>query len=130
MSGHGEVFWNELMTDDPDSAKDFYAAVMGWEILDGPMPNGEGRYILAKKGEENICGIFPNQGDQAQPSANRWMTYISVDNIDDVVAKVSEHGGQVMMPPFDLPGIGKFSMIKDPTGAELGLAEPHMATEN
>ena len=34
---HGAFSWNELMTTDPEAAKQFYSEVFGWETEEYPM---------------------------------------------------------------------------------------------
>jgi predicted enzyme related to lactoylglutathione lyase len=40
-----------------------------------------------------------------------------VDNIDETVKKVEELGGKVIVPPMDIPEVGRFSVFADPQGA-------------
>lgn len=122
---HGDIFWNECNTRDPDAAKDFYQTVMGWEMQDGPMPNGEGRYIVAKKGEQMICGFFPMLSEMfPEHVPSHWMTYLAVDDLDATLTKVGEAGGEITTPAFDVEGVGRFAMVRDPSGAIVGLAQP------
>ena len=40
MADHGTFYWNELMTRDPEKAKAFYAATLGWTFDAMPMAEG------------------------------------------------------------------------------------------
>jgi hypothetical protein len=44
-----------------------------------------------------------------------------VDDVDDRAAKVKELGGTVCVPPTDIPNVGRFCVINDPTGAAVSL---------
>lgn len=122
MAKHGDIFWNECITGDADASKAFYGGLLDWEMMDGPMPDGTGRYIIAKRGEEMICGIFP-VGPDGPPMPQQWMTYLAVDDADAAAKKVAELGGEVLQGPFDIEGVGRFLMIKDPNGTVVGLAQ-------
>src|SRR5207244_3293486 len=50
-----------------------------------------------------------------------WMRYVAVNDVDAAAAKVKSTGGQVHVPPTDIPNIGRFSVITDPGGATLSL---------
>ena len=50
-----------------------------------------------------------------------WGGYVTVNDVDAVVAKVAGLGGQVLMPPTDIPTVGRFATIQDPQGATLSL---------
>ena len=54
---------------------------------------------------------------------SHWMAYITVNDVDAVVKKVPELGGEVMHGPMDIPQVGRFCIIKDPTGAVVSLME-------
>ncbi|MDP6805608.1 MAG: hypothetical protein QF902_09805 [Rhodospirillales bacterium] len=49
------------------------------------------------------------------------MAYVSVTNVDATAAEVEKLGGQVRLPPRDIPGVGRFCVITDPTGAWMSL---------
>jgi uncharacterized protein len=42
MWSHGHFHWNELMTRNPEQAKSFYGATVGWTFEAMPMPDGTG----------------------------------------------------------------------------------------
>ncbi len=45
------------------------------------------------------------------------MGYIAVEDIDAAVKKTPELGGTVLHGPQEVPGVGRFAIIQDPTGA-------------
>jgi uncharacterized protein len=122
---HGAFSWHELMTTDLDGARRFYGGLFGWtfeehSIQAGPM-QGE-PYIIVKAGGEDTAGLMPMpQGHGRMPPA--WGTYITVDSLEEAVAKVRELGGQVHVDPTPVPGHGRFAVISDPQGAFLSLFE-------
>jgi predicted enzyme related to lactoylglutathione lyase len=118
---HGAFSWVELATTDQDAAKSFYAELFGWEYDDNPVADGvvysmaklEGRYVGAinpQQAQERAMGVPPN-----------WKSYITVDDVDAVSARVSELGGNLLAPPFDVMDVGRMSVLMDPTGAVVSL---------
>jgi len=113
---HGAFSWNELMTTDPEAAKQFYTEVFGWEMEEYPM--GDFNYMVAKIGDESVGGIMPIPSDAAGTPPN-WGTYITVDSVDATVEKVRALGGKVLSEPQDVPEVGRMATIQDPQGAVL-----------
>ena len=77
-----------------------------------------GTYTIFKQGEQPTGGCM-TLPQEAVPS--HWLSYINVDDVDASTNKAKELGAQVFVEPTDIPDIGRFSVIKDPTGATLGL---------
>ena len=126
---HGTFGWNELMTTDVEAAKEFYANVIGWTSHDVQMGNptspakeGEQSYTLWTVGDKEIGGAMKLEGPGMENVPPHWMSYVNVDDIDEVAQKVVAHGGQVVVGPMDVESIGRFYIIADPQGAVLGLA--------
>lgn len=112
---HGAVSWLELRTKDVAKAKAFYKDVIGWEVEEMPMPDGT--YTVLKAGGEPIGGITTHgAGDEGT-----WAGYITVDNVDDRVAKAEAAGGNVVMAPFDIPGVGRTAVVIDAVGAAINF---------
>ena len=53
-----------------------------------------------------------------------WFAYISVDDVDARVAKATAAGAELLRPLFDVPGVGRIAILKDPTGAAIGWITP------
>jgi predicted enzyme related to lactoylglutathione lyase len=45
------------------------------------------------------------------------MMYIGVDDVDACVEAITSSGGAVLLPAFDIPGVGRMAMVADPQGA-------------
>jgi|SRR5690242_19625048 uncharacterized protein len=120
---HGKFYWNELMARDVDGAKKFYADTMGWSYDAMPTPDG-GTYWVAKIGEEPVAGIFDIRGSEYDGVAEGWMPYIAVDDVDARVKKATKAGAKVMKPAFDVPGVGRIVILKEPGGAGIGWMTP------
>jgi len=114
----GSLCWNELTTREPDKAKEFYAAVFGWDAeLDesGPIP-----YTRWKLGDQVIGGLM-EMGDQFPPDVPPyWGVCFAVEDTDATVSKVETAGGQVRVPPTDIP-VGRFAVLDDPQGVQFAV---------
>lgn len=116
----GTFCWNELMTRDVGAAKTFYTRLLGWTTEE--MDMGEmGTYIVFKKGDREVAGMMAMPPDCGEEIPPHWMSYIAVDDVDAGAAKVEQLGGKVCVPPTDIPEVGRFSVITDPTGATISL---------
>lgn len=115
---NGMFSWNELMTTDVEKAKGFYRGLLGWEYKEFPM-EGMTYSVISAKGEE-IGGIMalPPQSGEVPP---HWGVYVTVDDVAASAKKAQELGGQILVPPTDIPDVGRFSVIRDPQGAVLSL---------
>ncbi|GAB5491358.1 MAG: VOC family protein [Phototrophicaceae bacterium] len=118
---HGTFSWADCSSTDWAGGKQFYADVFGWETEDLPM--GEGTfYTMFKQDGENVGAINPMQAEmQAQGVPSHWMNYITVDDVDALVDKVTEFGGTVVAEPFDVFDDGRMMIIQEPTGATVAL---------
>jgi uncharacterized protein len=108
----GDYIWYELLTTDPDAAQDFYANVVGWKIRDSGMSGMDYRLIAAP--DADVAGLM--KLPDGAPMRPGWLGYVGVDDVDATIGKIKELGGAVHMPPHDVPGVGRFSMVADPQG--------------
>jgi len=123
MAQHGHFYWNELMTRDVERAKSFYGTTVGWQFDAMPMEDG-GTYWVCKQGEEPVGGIFDIGQPRFEGVPANWFAYLAVDDVDARVAKATAAGAELMRPIFEIPGVGRIAILKDPTGAGLGWITP------
>ena len=112
---HGDFIWYELLTNDPAAAKRFYDPVAGWTIANGAV--GEIDYRMIDAGDGPVGGtmtLTPEMtGHGARPT---WLGYIGVDDVDATIAAIEARGGRVIMPAFDMDGVGRIATVADPQG--------------
>lgn len=115
---HGAFSWSELMTSDPAAARAFYGRLFGWSAKDMAMPNGT--YTTFQVGDVSVGGMMkiPVEAAGMPPT---WGVYVTVGNVDETVKQVESLGGKVVMPPWDVPGVGRMAVIQDPQGASLSV---------
>lgn len=110
----------ELATTDVAKAKKFYAGLFDWKLRDVPMGPGES-YTMIEVGEGTGGGILKNP----MPGApSMWLAYVSVAEVDAATKKAESLGAKVMKGKTEVPGMGWFSIITDPTGAMVALWQP------
>jgi len=122
---HGKFYWNELMTRDVERDKKFYGDTLGWTFNGMPMP--QGTYWVAKMAGQPVGGLFPINDPQFKGVPEGWMSYIAVDDVDARVKKAQGLGATLMRPIFDVPGVGRIAILKEPGGAGIGWMTPVQA---
>lgn len=120
----GDFVWYELLTADIAGAKTFYDAVVGWNIADkSDFPND---YRMIGRSDGKFAGGAMQISDDMKQHGARptWLGYILVADVDASVAAIAAQGGQVHMPAFDIPGVGRVAMVTDPQGAPFYIMKP------
>lgn len=107
----------ELSTTDPAKAKAFYTQLFDWKLEDMPMGPGM-TYTMVNPGAGTGGGLMQQMAPGA-PSA--WLAYVEVSDVKAATAKAASLGAAVVKDITEVPGMGWFSVIVDPTGAALGL---------
>lgn len=123
-SDQGAFIWYELMTPDPAGAKDFYDAVVGWDIAsESQFPNG---YRMIGRSDGGFAGgLLPIDSDMQQHGARPgWLGYIYVADVDGSVRQIEQAGGKTFMAPFDISNVGRVAMVSDPQGAPFYIMKP------
>lgn len=121
---NGSIVWHELMTTDVNGAKRFYSRLFGWDANDTEMMPGF-KYTMLKHASKDFGGLMaitPEWGD-VKP---HWMHYVAVADVDDAAAQAESLGGQVSVPPHDIP-VGRFAILKDPAGAVFAVYKSNNA---
>jgi predicted enzyme related to lactoylglutathione lyase len=114
----------ELNTTDLNKAQSFYGKLFDWKTEETKLPDG--KYTMIDVGEGTGGGMLP----QKMPGApSVWLPYVAVDDIQAATDKVRKLGGQVMKDVTEIPEMGWYSIITDPTGAHLGLWKPKPAQQ-
>jgi hypothetical protein len=126
----GRFVWHELLTTDPKGAIAFYTEVVGWKTELFPDSAGPEPYTMWVGGQGPLGGVFTLPEEARKMGAPpHWMGHVEVDDVDATVAKVKAKGGNVFVPPQDIPKVGRFSVIADPQGASLSVFKPLAAMQ-
>lgn len=119
---HGSFYWNELLTRDIERAKRFYADAIGWGF--DPVPSAKGTYWIAKIGGRPVAGLFHLASPQFDGVPEQWMAYLAVDLVDARVHQAQLLGAILMRPIFDVHGVGRIAILREPGGASVGWMTP------
>ena len=111
----GKFVWNDLLTDDAEKAMEFYAQLFGWTFTQ------QGRYSVIENNGRTIGGIVQLKDNPDKPSAARWLSTLSVADVDQAAALFTSEGGAVHAGPVELPNRGRGALVSDPQGAQLLL---------
>ncbi|WP_371502540.1 VOC family protein [Kitasatospora sp. NBC_00374] len=128
-SAENSLLWVELHVPDPAAAIAFYASVFGWRHAEMQAPGMLYRVLSIADGdqEEGSFGGVAPQGDGAGAGSNevpRWVPYFNVADVDTTVTAIEGGGGRVLMPPADVPQVGRIAWAADPAGAVFALLKP------
>ena len=113
----GVPCWVDVLVPDPAVAMRFYGDLLGWEF-DGP---GPGDYYEASLRGRGVAGV----GAQAPDVPTAWNTYVCVASVEDAARAAANAGGRVLVEPFDALPAGRVAVFADPSGAAVGVWEPH-----
>jgi len=113
---HGHFVWHELMTTDGAAAEKFYGELFGWTFKHSDMGE-QGIYRVMIVDGRELGGIF--QLPSGVPGPSLWCGYVSVPDVDAAAKTAVENGGKLMMPPMDIPNVGRCGYMTDPEGAVI-----------
>jgi predicted enzyme related to lactoylglutathione lyase len=105
------IGYTELHTKDHARARAFYSELFGWKAEEERTPLGP--YTMF---QDLSVGILGNSGD----TPATWVPYVSVADLAQSTRRARELGAQVLHDSVAIPQ-GTFSIVRDPTGAVLGL---------
>ncbi len=120
---HGCVFWNELQTRDLAAARKFYEETLGLEF-EATQVGDMTYWLIFNEDGETVGGAFELTGPDMADVQSRWMTFLSVEDVDACVEKAEAAGAKVLRAPFDVPDVGRIAMLRQPDGAEVGWMTP------
>jgi predicted enzyme related to lactoylglutathione lyase len=114
----GGWYWNELWTTDVQKALGFYQGLLGYG-LDSMDMGPQGTYHVLKTGDLPRAGV--TQIAPGNPMPPQWLPYVHVADCDAGVASAQKLGGEVVMTPTEVPGVGRIAILRDPQGAGIAI---------
>ena len=131
QADNGSIWWNELVSANPERSRAFYAGVIGWtpkivaaEDNSRPPAAGENEYTLFMQNGTETAGLAKYDGKEPTDPKPGWLTYIQVANVDDAVVEALKKGGKVLKAPTDANNVGRLAIVADPDGNAFGLVTP------
>ncbi|WOJ94343.1 VOC family protein [Congregibacter variabilis] len=120
----GAFLWHELWTSDVSQATKLYAKLGSLEAVAHSGERADGSEIdfrVLRSDKLTRAGIR-SLPDPQMPSL--WMPYLRVESIDrlkQLLLRIPEVGGQVLVPAMPRPAGGYVSVIAGPSGAPIAL---------
>lgn len=120
---HGDFIWYELMIGDVGAAQQFYGPLLGWDFAKSGAGDMAYREILVDGNP--IGGLMALTREMTESGAEPcWLGYITVEDVDRMAEAIESAGGSVHLSPRDIPEVGRFALVTDPTGAMFYVMKP------
>lgn len=113
--------WFELATKGVEKAEAFYVGLFGWTIKKSDM-GGQVYREISNGGTAPMGGMMELKAEHG-PVPPHWLIYFPVDDCNRDVKRVQNLGGRVLLPPMDIPTVGRFSVLQDPAGAAFAIIQ-------
>jgi len=118
VNEHGALNWNELQTSDVETAIAFYEKVFGYthRVTEG----GSGDYVVLAVGGRDVAGVMASP---APDIPNNWGVYFAVDDASAARETTRAAGGSATTETIEVPDVGTFAVLSDPTGAAFTVIQ-------
>lgn len=113
----GTFCWADAGVRDLARTVDFYTGLFGWEARELDSVPGQYVTFLAQGRAVAGAGVAPVETDV-------WNLFLAVEDSEAEVSRCVAAGASLLVEPSTVPGSGRFTMLRDPSGAGLGLWEP------
>jgi predicted enzyme related to lactoylglutathione lyase len=112
------VAFFEIISDDHERARRFYADLFDWKADADPAMGG---YALVDTGN-GAAAVTGGIGPASDDDTAGVRIYMRVDDLESYLDRAEKLGGTRLVPPTDLPGgYGQIAMFADPDGNKVGL---------
>jgi uncharacterized protein len=122
----GRVVHFEIHCDDLDRAERFYGDVFGWKITH--WENAPIDYRLIATGPDDEPGIdgalTTRDGAIDGRRLFAYVNTIQVDDLPQTERRIGAAGGERVVEPARIPGVGTVAYFKDPEGNIFAALQP------
>ncbi len=115
----GTFLWEELITDDIESAKLIYCDLFNWRFQDTDVTRNCRYAVLKNVDNSDVVGITNQAFDAVGSSV--WVPYLATDDVDAAIANAKVLGASVYEEASYMPNGEQKAILADPTGAVFGL---------
>ncbi|MEV4738876.1 VOC family protein [Streptomyces sp. NPDC049555] len=126
----GTPAWFDLGSPDVAASADFYTRLLGWsaDVVSDP---GAAGYTTFTSGGALVAAVAHHQidtpyhrpygpdGHKGMPAI--WTVYFATDDADALTKRVETAGGEIIMSPMDVLGMGRMAVYADPAGAAFAV---------
>src|SRR5262245_32306711 len=113
-----EFSWHELTTTDQPAAISFYEQIFGWEKKSEFDMGEMGIYYMYGRDRFTYGGMMKQHQEGL---ASYWLHYALVDSADAAAERATKAGATVMVPPMEVPGGDRISVLRDPQGVVFAV---------
>ncbi|MCA1282317.1 VOC family protein [Saccharopolyspora sp. 7B] len=114
----GMPCWIELVTTDVEQAREFYAELFGWRY-ETHQDDAAGEHVVAYRDGFPVASIRRSAGEHSE-----WRLFLAAQDVDTTAEQALGEGARIVVPPADVPGIGRKTVLVGPSDAEFGLLSP------
>jgi predicted enzyme related to lactoylglutathione lyase len=119
MSTHGQIGYVEIPVSDIGRSADFYEGLFGWTFVRDP--EGSPDYWVFGTTDDPSMGAL-ERSDSPPAHEGGPLIYITVDDLDVVVERVSGLGGTVERARTAIGGgMGWYALVRDPDHNRFGI---------
>lgn len=105
-----------IHADDVERARTFYEAAFGWRFEDWGPPDFY-RIHTGTPHDPGIFGALQKRNKALEgPGLRGFECTIGVEDLDDSRRAVLEHGGRMIFPEHEIPGVGRLFQFEDTEG--------------
>ena len=119
---YGKFVWHDLLTDDIPAAKKFYEELFGWEFVSSALQDTA--FTVIKYNGVPIGSVVYVKRLNPDVSEARWLSSLSVPDVDKAVEYFRSNGGTVYREPKNYPNRGRLAVVADPQGVDLPPVTP------
>ena len=116
----GALSWQELVTTDCDTAKEFYAGLFGWQTQTRAVGARAYTTFKPKKSTQESGGLQP-LNESFSDNGSQWLAYFAVEDFERSLRKAQMLGAKVKTAPGELPSRGRCAVLEDPQGALFSI---------
>ena len=115
----GHFVWTDLSTFDMGLARKTCTNLFGWQF------GGDTAYDFAHDARSPVAAVFPMPAPLVKINMpSFWMSYVQVENLDDMVAKARAHQGVIIeVEPESFGQRSRIALVRDPSGAGFTMVE-------
>ncbi len=113
----GKIAFAELVTPDLAATERFYGTLFGWTFQ--AVPGSREPFVEASAHGRVVAALLQRE----KPAGRRpsWLTCLAAADVQSADSLAEQHGGRLLFPPFDVPGLGRAAVLADPQGAVFAV---------
>ena len=112
----------EIPSRNLERALAFYARVFALELEITEIDDQ--RMVFFPQDDPEGPGIAITEGDDYAPSGEGVRLYLTVDDIEGILARVVDAGGEIAAEIDDVEGWGRYAAFRDLEGSVIGITQP------